>query len=162
MENCSYRFAIIDDIDRIMEGRLEILFIEEKEKSFITSKILKNETEKILVGIENNSIIVAEISNKVVGFIWFNISQKCFYGIDYSDIAKPYAFVSYIWVDEKYRAQNIGSTLYENLIEHLIEHLKKNNITKIYLDIFLTNTLSINFHTKLGFKPLLSIYSKEI
>jgi ribosomal protein S18 acetylase RimI-like enzyme len=158
MENYSYRFASIDDFDRIMEGRLEILFIEEKEKTFITSKLLKDETEKILVGIENNSIIVAEISNKVVGFIWFNISHKCFYGVDYCDIPKPYAFVSYIWVDEKYRAQNIGSTLYENLIEHL----KKNNITKIYLDIFLTNTLSINFHTKLGFEPLLSIYSKDI
>jgi ribosomal protein S18 acetylase RimI-like enzyme len=158
MEDCSYRFATVDDFDRIMKGRLEILFIEEKEKSFITSKIVKDETEKILIGIENNSIIVTEIINTVVGFIWFNISQKCFYGVDYCNVPNPYAFVSYIWVDEKYRARNIGSTLYENLIEHL----KKNNITKIYLDIFLNNPSSINFHTKLGFEPLLSIYSKDI
>jgi hypothetical protein len=80
MEDCSYRFATDSDFDKIMQGRLEILFIEEKEKKFITSKIVKEETEKISSGIKNNSIIVAEISDKVVGFIWVNISNKCFYG----------------------------------------------------------------------------------
>ena len=78
MEDCSYRFATDSDFDKIMQGRLEILFIEEKK--FITSKIVKEETEKISSGIKNNSIIVAEISDMVVGFIWVNISNKCFYG----------------------------------------------------------------------------------
>ena len=78
MEDCSYRFATDSDFDKIMQGRLEILFIEEKK--FITSKIVKEEIEKIASGIENNSIIVAEISDMVVGFIWVNISNKCFYG----------------------------------------------------------------------------------
>ncbi len=158
MEDCSYRFATIDDIDTILKGCIEILFIEENGKTYITSKLMKDESEKILVGIENNSIIVAEILTKVAGFIWFNISQKCFYGVDYGDVPNPYAFISYVWVEKNYRGKNIGYTLYNNTIEHL----KKNNITKIYLDIFLTNTLSINFHKKLGFEPLLSIYLKNI
>jgi ribosomal protein S18 acetylase RimI-like enzyme len=158
MEDCSYRFAIIEDFDKIMEGRMEILFIEENEKSFITSKVLKDETDKILSGIENKFIIVAEKKNICIGFIWFQISKKCFYGVDYCDVSKPYAFVSYIWVDTEYREKNIGCTLYE----YLIEHLKKNNINKIYLDIFLTNNPSINFHKKLGFEPQIVIYSKSI
>jgi len=66
--NRSYRFATDSDFDKIMQGRLEILFIEEKEKKFITSKIVKEETEKISSGIKNNSIIVIKKSESDISY----------------------------------------------------------------------------------------------
>ena len=67
-------------------------------------------------------------------------------------------FISYIWVIESFRNKGVANQLYDKVINYA----KENNIKKIWLDIFMSNEKSINFHNKLGFTPQIMLYSKNI
>ena len=160
MENIlySYRFATLIDIDVIMKGILEILFLEENKTSFFSEE--KNQEQLNLIGnaISENTIIIAENNSEVIGFIWFNVTHKCFYGLDYGNLENQYMFISYIWVIEAYRNKGIASKLYDKVIDIA----KEKNIKKIWIDIYMSNEKSIHFHNKLGFKQQITLYSKDI
>ena len=115
----SYRFATSSDIDVIMKGLLEILFLEENKNSFFSEEKHKEQLNLIEKAIDKNAIIVAENNDnnsKVVGFIWFNVTHKCFYGLDYGNLEEQYMFISYIWVIETARNKGIDSQLYDKVI----------------------------------------------
>ena len=154
----SYRPATIADKDVIMQGILEILFLEENKTSFFTEERKQEEYDLISSAIDKNAIIVAVNNNEVIGFIWFNITNKCFYGLDYGNLEKHYMFISYIWVIESFRNKGIALQLYDKVINHAKAH----NIKKIWLDIYQSNEKSINFHNKLGFQSQITLYSKDI
>jgi ribosomal protein S18 acetylase RimI-like enzyme len=156
----SYRFATSSDIDVIMKGLLEILFLEENKTSFFSEDKHKEQLNLIEKAIDKNAIIAAEDNNnsEVVGFIWFNVTHKCFYGLDYGNLEEQYMFISYIWVIEAARNKGIASQLYDKVIGVA----KENNIKKIWLDIYMSNEKSIHFHKKLGFQPQITLYSKDI
>lgn len=157
-----YRFATLLDIDVIMKGILEILFLEENKTSFFSEEKNQEQYNLIYHAISKNTIIIAEhnnnINNEVIGFIWFNITNKCFYGLDYGNLENQYMFISYIWVIELYRNKGIAVQLYDKVINYA----KEKNIKKIWLDIYMSNEKSINFHNKLGFTPEITLYSKNI
>lgn len=71
---------------------------------------------------KNHVFLLAEIDNKIVGFICANNR----------DIDRPlnhrWSCIVYIAVDEKYRQQNIGTELYNECIKQL----KKRKITHVY------------------------------
>ena len=155
----SYRFAKSTDIDTILKGILEILFLEENKTSFFSEEKNQEQHNLICNAIYKNTIIVSENNNsEVVGFIWFNITNKSFYGVDYGNVENQYMFISYIWVTESFRNKGIAKQLYDKVINYA----KDNNIKKIWLDIYMSNEKSINFHTKLGFHPEIMLYSKDI
>ena len=116
------------------------------------------DVNEISNAIEKNTIIVSEKKNEVVGFIWFNITNKSFYGLDYGNLENHYMFISYIWVIESSRNKGIAMQLYERVINYAKEH----HIKKIWLDIYMSNEKSIHFHNKLGFQPQIMLYSKDI
>ena len=153
-----YRFATILDTVVIMKGLLEILFIEEHKKSFSPEK-KQEQLEIINIALNTKSIIVAEnAQQEVIGFIWFTITNKSFYGLNYGSLEEPYMFISYIWVLESARCKGIARKLYETILTNA----KKNNIKKVWLDIYRHNTKSIDFHEKLGFKPEILLFSKNL
>ena len=158
----SYRFATLLDIDVIMKGILEILFLEENKTNFFSEEKNQEQYNLIYNAIDKNTIIVSENhtkdNNEVIGFIWFNITNKCFYGLDYGNVENDYMFISYVWVIESCRNKGIAKQLYDKVINFA----KEKNIKKIWLDIFMSNEKSINFHTKLGFQPQIMLYSKDI
>ncbi len=154
----SYRFARSFDSDIILKGILEILFLEENKTSFFSAEKHEEQLHLISNAIDKNTIIVAEKKNEVVGFIWFNTTNKSFYGLDYGNLEDHYMFISYIWVIESSRNKGIGIELYNKVIDYA----KENNIKKIWLDIYRSNEKSIHFHSKLGFQPQITLYSKDI
>jgi ribosomal protein S18 acetylase RimI-like enzyme len=154
----TYRFATILDSTVIMKGLLEILYIEEHKKSFSPEK-KKEQLEIINHALNLNSIIVSETAEQeVIGFIWFTITNKSFYGLNYGNLEEPYMFISYIWVLASARRTGIATKLYETIINNA----KKNNIKKVWLDIYSHNNKSIDFHKKLGFTPEIVLFSKNI
>ena len=158
-----YRIATIVDIDIIMKGILEILFLEENKTYFFSEDKKQEQLNLIYDAINNKTIIVAEKNNsnnnnEVIGFIWFNITNKSFYGLDYGKLESNYMFISYVWVIETSRDKGIATQLYDKVINYA----KENNIKKIWLDIYMCNVKSINFHNKLGFQPQITLYSKDI
>ena len=158
----SYRFARSFDSDIIMKGILEILFLEENKTSFFSEEKKQEQLHLIDNAINNNTIIVAEDNhnnnNEVIGFIWFHITHKCFYGLDYGNLENQYMFISYVWVIEEYRNKGIATQLYDKIINVA----KEKNIKKIWIDIYMSNEKSINFHNNLGFQPQITLYSKDI
>jgi ribosomal protein S18 acetylase RimI-like enzyme len=154
----SYRFASALDTDVIMKGILEILFLEENKTSFFSAEKHQEQEDLICNAIDKKTIIVAEKNNEVVGFIWFNVTNKSFYGLDYGNLENHYMFISYIWVIESSRNKGIATQLYDRVIHYAKEH----NIKKIWLDIYTSNEKSIHFHNKLGFQPQITLYSKDI
>ena len=155
----SYRFATTTDIDVIMKGILEILFLEENKTSFFSEEKNQEQYNLICNSIDKNTILVSENNNnEVIGFIWFNITNKCFYGLDYGNLENHYMFISYIWVIESCRNKGIAIQLYDKVINYA----KEKNIKKIWLDIYMSNEKSIMFHTKLGFHPQIILYAKNI
>ena len=148
-ELCLYRNAIIVDIDSIMKGILEILFLEENKTCFFSEDKKQEQLNLIYDAINNKTISVAEKNNsnnnEVIGFIWFNITNKSFYG-------------SYVWVIETSRDKGIATQLYDKVINYA----KANNIKKIWLDIYMCNEKSINLHNKLDFQLHITLYSKAI
>ena len=146
-----------------MKGILEILFLEENKTCFFSEDKNQEQLKLIYDAINNKTIIVAEDnsnnnSNEVIGFIWFNITNKSFYGLDYGNLENNYMFISYVWVIETSRDKGIASQLYDRVINYA----KENNIKKIWLDIYMSNEKSIKFHNKLGFEPQITLYSKDI
>ena len=158
----TYRYATALDIDVIMKGILEILFLEENKTNFFSEEKHQEQLHLIDSAIDKNTIIVAENNhndnNEVIGFIWFHITHKCFYGLDYGKLEKQYMFISYIWVIEEYRNKGIAKQLYDKVIDIA----KDKNIKKIWIDIYMSNDKSINFHNNLGFQPQITLYSKDI
>ena len=153
----TYRLATTNDRNSIMKGMIDIMEIEER---VFTSEAHKNrEWDAIDNGIKNQAIILAENSNlKTIGFIWYVISNKCFYGVDYVPYDTNYMWISYIWVDSSYRGQGIAKGLYNNVIA--ICHI--NTIKKIWLDVNTKNMKSIMFHESIGFTPQISLYSLNV
>ena len=155
----SYRFATSLDSDVIMKGILEILFLEENKTSFFSEEKNQEQYNSICNAIDKNTILVSENNNnEVIGFIWFNITNKCFYGLDYGNLENHYMFISYIWVIESFRNKGIALQLYDKIINYA----REKNIKKIWLDIYMSNEKSIHFHNKLGFHPQIMLYSKDI
>jgi ribosomal protein S18 acetylase RimI-like enzyme len=154
----SYRFATSFDSDVIMKGILEILFLEENKTSFFSEEKQQEQYNLICNAIDKNTIIVSVKNNEVIGFIWFNVTNKSFYGLDYGNLENHYMFISYIWVIETSRNKGIAMQLYDRVINYA----KENNIKKIWLDIYMSNEKSIYFHNKLGFQPQITLYSKDI
>ena len=154
----TYRFATILDTVVIMKGLLEILYIEEHKHSFSPEK-KQEQLEIINHALNIKSIIVAETAQQeVVGFIWFTITNKSFYGLNYGNLDEHYMFISYIWVLESARCKGIASKLYETILNNA----KKNNIKKVWLDVYSHNKKSIDFHEKLGFKPEIVLFYKNL
>ena len=158
MDNPLYRFATAFDTDGIMKGLLEILFLEEQQTNFFSEEKKQEQDHIMRCAIEKNNIIIAENEKEVIGFIWFNVTNKCFYGLDYGNLENQYMFISYIWVLEPFRNKGIAQQLYDKVIDYA----KENTIKKIWLDIYMSNEKSINFHKKLGFTPQIMLYSKNI
>jgi ribosomal protein S18 acetylase RimI-like enzyme len=168
IELLSYRTAKLVDIDSIMKGILEILFLEENKTCFFSEDKKQEQLNLIHEAINNKTIIVAEDnssnssnssnSNNIIGFIWFNITNKAFYGLDYGNLESNYMFISYVWVIETSRDKGIATQLYDKVITYA----RENNIKKIWLDIYMCNEKSIHFHNRLGFQPQITLYSKDI
>ena len=155
-----YRFATINDRNTIMFGIIDIMEIEDGTRKFETDEIEKEEWKSIDFGIANNNIYVVENKNtsELIGFIWFTISKKCFFGVDYTPFANNYLWISQVWTKKEYRNNGICSGLYNKLIDHC----KSNNIKEIWLDVHNINEKSMKFHKNRGFEPKITLLNLSI
>ncbi|WP_455368285.1 GNAT family N-acetyltransferase [[Eubacterium] cellulosolvens] len=85
----------------------------------------------------SNTCFVAEMDDKIVGYILGFISQ----------LEKNVAYIHNICVSPDLRRKKIGSNLYQIFFQSM----KKEKCKKIFLIINPINKLSINYHKSLGF-----------
>jgi len=107
----------------------------EKEKETFTNAL---DDEKTI-------LLVAEVSEKVAGFVMGVVE-------DYPDdlLDSPYMTVQYICVDEKYRKRGLGKAL----MEGIEKRAKDRGITNIDLMVWETNEPARNLFENLGYVAL--------
>jgi GNAT superfamily N-acetyltransferase len=147
----SVRDATPEDAEFIELGVVETLAIE-NETSYGSLK------SKIARAIAAREVRVAVLDGMHVGFLWHEFGDKTPFGVDYGNWGKRYCWVSYSFVSKEHRNKGIGTMLYEDVTQMC----RNMGISQILLDVYTVNTDSVKFHAKKGFRPLLSIYLKEI
>ncbi len=152
-----FRYAKPSDLDFVVRGMNEVEFVIEKVKP--TKKKAVERRKQAATAIKNRKITIAEDeAGERVGFAWLETSGKTPFGVNYGKWNNEYAWVSWSFVGARWRGKGVGRALYAAL-EKIA---RKRGIREIMLDVFEVNTKSKKFHAKLGFKPLLTIYSKKL
>ena len=67
-------------------------------------------------------------------------------------------WVDLVYVDERYRGKGIGKMLYKDAVKIA----RGKGFNKIVIDVFDSNKNSLEFHKKLGFEPVYTIFRKHI
>ena len=141
------RNAKTGDIGFLLAGLKETRDVSGFE--IIEKKIDKKE---YLQHIKKGLIRVVEIDNEPVAFLYFKTDAKVMY------LENKFFWIDIIYVKKEYRHKRLGSILHKDALKIA----RKKGYKRIYLDIFGINKNSIKFHDKIGFKPLYSIYKKDI
>lgn len=98
---------------------------------------------------ENNVLLTVIKNDKVVAFLYGYIESK-------KGMKEPVAHLTFIYVDNDYRKQNIAT----NLIEEYLRILKVNNIQIVEVKSYKDNSVANSLYNKFGFKELWTNYRK--
>lgn len=152
-----FRTAKPSDLDFVARGMNEVEFVIEKRKP--TKKKIAERRREARKAINKKRVVIAENeSGEAAGFVSFEFSWEPPFGVDYGKWYNEYAWVSWSFVEKRFRGKGAGRALYAQ-VEKLC---RKRGVKEVLLDVFEVNAASKKFHRKLGFAPLLSIYSKKI
>lgn len=94
----------------------------------------------------HNKVFVAEDNSTLIGFL--NTSIRTDY-VEGASTNKT-GYIEGIFVVKEYRKKHVAS----NLLETAFEYFKSLSITEVGSDIELDNTVSKEFHEKVGFKEM--------
>lgn len=139
------RYGKGEDLDFLVAGRRNI---RAAEKRLDVETGLKDR-EELEEALGRREIRVAEESGEAVAFIWFRPSFRVMHVDDF-------LWVHLVYVKEELRAKGVGRLLYEDAAE-IARSMGKG---KIVIDVFEANRNSIEFHKRVGFEPLYTIYQK--
>eukprot|EP01120_Amphizonella_sp_Union-15-10_P017242 TRINITY_DN9525_c0_g1_i1.p1 TRINITY_DN9525_c0_g1~~TRINITY_DN9525_c0_g1_i1.p1 ORF type:complete len:161 (+),score=20.28 TRINITY_DN9525_c0_g1_i1:88-570(+) len=156
MNSYTYRFAKEEDFDFIMSGKRKIWDLD---KEYLPPNEVKEQEENTQQGITNQTTLIAEASTERIGFLEFTLSDQTPYGGPaYGLWGRKLMWICYLFVLEAWQRKGVGRFLYQ-VAE---DYCRQNYVKDIILDVYFSNPGSAEFHKKLGFKPLLQIYSKKI
>lgn len=116
------------------------------------TKATYSDKKDIREAIRERRIRVAEQGNKPIGFLNFSTDSEIMY------FRERFLWIDLVYVRKMCRRKGVGSLLYKDLTRIA----RKKGLKKLVIDIFDANKKSIIFHKKRGFKPLYTIYKREI
>ena len=149
------RLANVDDIPRLLDLLSEVLEVHAKLRPDLfvsgTTKYSKEDLE-LMIKDENKPMFVATINDYVVGY------AMCQIHIPSNNMYPVKIFhLDDLCVDEKYRRQGIGETLYQKVVEVA----KVNDCYEITLNAWPGNEAALKFYEKMGLKTR-SIFLEQI
>ncbi|WP_069806499.1 GNAT family N-acetyltransferase [Vulcanisaeta thermophila] len=101
---------------------------------------------------DKHLVLVAEDNGKIVGVLKADIRERLFY-----EPSREGAIVEF-YVMPEYRRKGLG----RSLLLRAIELLHERGAQLITAEFPSLNQIAINFYNKMGFRPLLSVYAKEM
>ena len=144
------RVAKNGDMGFLIDGLEKNRIIEDRPKKDINAR--PSDIKAFEKGIKNKSILIAEENGRAVGFLDFRTNFKVMYMYD------KFFWIDLIFVKEDFRGRGVGKFLYSEALRLA----DKKGFKKVVLDIFSANKNSTEFHTKLGFEPVYTIYQKKV
>lgn len=141
-----YRKAIVEDIDKLIEIRIEMRN-QREDSTNIDSKIFYSNTfEYYKTHIMDESFIswIALDGEKIIA-----TSGICFYSVPptYSNMSGLVAYVMNMYTKPEYRLKGIAATL----LAHLLDEAKQRQCEKITLN---TSRMGRHLYEKYGFKDV--------
>ncbi len=141
------RYAAESDLDFLVEGRRQIRIAE--KRTHIENG--RRDRWELKGAIRKKNVRVMETGRKPAAFLWFRPGFKVMY-------MDNCLWVHLVYVKEEFRRRGLGRLLYEDA-----EKIAKSmGLYKIVIDVFEANRDSAEFHKKIGFEPLYTIYQKNI
>ena len=103
----------------------------------------------LIEGLQKNRVLENRPKQQ---FLCFRTDFKVIY------VNERFFWVDLIYVKEDHRGKGIGTLLYDDAVKIA----SKIGYNKIVIDVFDANKNSRKFHRALGFKPIYTIYQKEV
>ncbi|UCG48169.1 MAG: GNAT family N-acetyltransferase [Phycisphaerales bacterium] len=139
------------DMSFLVEGLESNRALEGRAREDI--RATRSDMEALKDGVARKNVRVAEVEGEAVGFLHFRTDFRVMYleraGVFWVDL---------VYVKEGHRGKGLGRLLYEDAARIA----REGRFDKMVIDIFAANANSQGFHRKLGFKPVYTIYQKEL
>jgi len=123
-----------------------IIINEENRKYWI--EIVSN-----ILSRDRNSIVVAELDSRIVGYAVFNRNAS-----EPFKVKEKWAYISDLYVEKEYRKREIGT----KILEYIENLSREKNVKKIRLIVWKNNEIAIKFYEKNGFKIVGYLLEKEL
>jgi len=143
------RFATDSDLEFVIKGLESTRAIEQRPKDQIPASL--SDRQALQESIKNREIRVVDHKGNSVAFLCFKTNFTVMY------IKDRFLWIDLVYVDEEHRGKGLGKMLYDDVAKIAQEK----NVNIIALDVFAINQNSLNFHKKLGFEPMYTIYTKR-
>ena len=146
------RKATTDDLQRIQELNNELFELElaNYDKYLVKDWPLSIEGKEYFENaIRNSFVIVAEIENKVVGYLLGEENDIPYYSFKIAELCN-------MCVDENYRKNGVGNALYSEFEKYYKEH----GITHFMVTASFKNESAKAFYKKMGFTEANSTFTK--
>lgn len=156
----NFRKAKINDLPIIQSLDKKLFEYEIKEGFYNSNDFIENWSQLGAVKdyfsnlIENQFVYLAEVENKVIGYIIGTIFPED----SITNYKGKSAEIDNIYIDEDYRNSGIG-TKFEELF---VNWCKKNNVKRIFTTTEISNKIAIDFYKKNGFKEKSTILTKKL
>ena len=144
------RYAIKSDFNFLIEGLEKNRIIEKRPEKDIKAK--PSDIEEFKNAIESKNIRIVEKDDEPIAFLYFRTDFKVMFVYD------KFFWVDLLYVKENHRGMGLGTLLYEDILKIA----KKGDYKKIIIDIFEANKKSSDFFKKIEFRPVYTIYQKDI
>ena len=146
------RKATLEDLPRIQELNNELFELEiaNFDKYLIKDWPLSNEGKAYFENaIRESFVVVAEIDNKIVGYLLGEESDIPYYNFKIAELCN-------MCIDSNYRKQGIGNSLYKEFERFYNEH----GITHFIVTASFKNESAKAFYKKMGFEEANSTFIK--
>jgi len=141
--NVKIRTAVSQDSEALLELADELIPLEDRSSREV---MLKKSLQD-----PNCKIYVAEVDDKVVGFIDIHVFPDFVEGA-------PIAIIQNLIVEKNYRKMGIGS----KLLKRAVEESEKQNAAELHVWTEFENQQAISFYTEHGFEKRALLLEKEI
>ena len=137
------RKAVLKDLQRIQQLNNELFELElaNFDKYLIKDWPLSNEGKRYFKNaIKDSFVIIAEIDNKIVGYLLGEESDIPYYNFKIAELCN-------MCIDSNYRKQGIGNALYREFEKHF----NNQGITHFIVTASFKNESAKAFYKKMGF-----------
>lgn len=143
MSDVIIRGANLNDLPTLLEFEQHIITAERPYDNYLKDDPISYYDLKKLILSEKSEVLVAEVSNKIVGSGYAQIKEsKPYMMYDF------YSYLGFMYVAHDYRGRGVNKLI----LNSLQEWSKAKNVYHCILDVYSDNQAAIRAYEKVGFK----------
>ncbi len=151
-----FREATLEDVEALAPLVVRLKRLNEEFDPLLKTReeaieIAKKYLREALEG-GKSVILVAEEAGKVIGILKSDLIERCFYE------PRLEGRIIEFYIMPEFRRRGIG----RQFIEEAIQRLKARGAQLITAEFPSLNEIAVSFYEKLGFRPIINIYAKEL